>query len=220
MRYRHSRRFLSHTGRARRPLAISLAVAAGILPALAAGQASAGTCVSWSGVQPPSPSTHRNTLSGVAALSPCNAWTVGFTSDGTSGQSLIEHWNGSGWQVVPSPVPAGSTGSELTAVHAVSPSNIWAVGEFNDGSEIRTLILAWKGSAWKIVPSPNPGSANFLSGRRCGIRARCLGGWCLYHGQRKQNPHPALEWLFMEASAERHSGDRRWPDRHADHWSG
>jgi hypothetical protein len=142
----------SHIGRYLGPLAVSMVVAAGTLPAFAANPASAGTCVSWSGVQPPSPSTHRNTLNGVAALSPCNAWAVGFTSDGTSSQSLIEHWNGPGWQVVPSPVP-GSTVSELTAVHAVSPSNIWAVGAYNDGSRFRTLIMRWKGSAWKGVPS-------------------------------------------------------------------
>ena len=69
MSHRHSRRFLTgHTGRARRHLAISLAVAAGILPALAADQ-----------------------LLGVSARSASNLWAVGTYFDGTTEQPLAIH---------------------------------------------------------------------------------------------------------------------------------
>jgi hypothetical protein len=47
---------------------------------------------------------------------------------------------------------------------AVSPTNIWAVGAFSDGSGFQTLILHWNGSKWVHVPSPSPGSSNDLNG--------------------------------------------------------
>ena len=50
---------------------------AGVLTGTIPAAASAATCQSWSGLQPPSPGANGNELSGVAVLSPCNAWTVG-----------------------------------------------------------------------------------------------------------------------------------------------
>jgi hypothetical protein len=46
-------------------------------------------------------------LGGVAVLSPTDAWAVGSYDNGTANQSLTEHWNGTKWQIVPSPDPAG-----------------------------------------------------------------------------------------------------------------
>ena len=36
-----------------------------------------------------------------------------------------------------------------------SASNVWAVGEYFDGSIYKTMIVHWDGSAWTQVPSPN-----------------------------------------------------------------
>jgi hypothetical protein len=138
------------------PAVSVLLLAAGALPALGARAASAGTCASWSGVQPPNAGTVRNALAGVAVLSPCNAWAVGLSSNGPKDMSsLIEHWNGSSWTVTPSAVP-GSVSSGLFGVHAISAADIWAVGGYSDGAAGRTLILHWNGTAWKQVPSPSP----------------------------------------------------------------
>src|SRR5437773_1708168 len=73
-------------------------------------------------------------------------------------QTLIEHWDGSSWTVVPSPSP-GTTGNGLASVNAVSPSNIWAVGAFSASAVDQTLILHWDGTSWAQVPSPSPGSS-------------------------------------------------------------
>src|SRR5437773_178133 len=73
-------------------------------------------------------------------------------------QTLIEHWDGFSWTVVPSPSP-GTTGNGLASVNAVSPSNIWAVGAFSVSAADRTLILHWDGTSWAQVPSPSPGSS-------------------------------------------------------------
>jgi hypothetical protein len=140
------------------PAVSVLLLVAGVLPALGARAAVAGTCVSWSGAQPPNPGTDRDPLAGVAVLSPCDAWAVGLSSSAdTDLNSLIEHWNGSSWTVTPSAVP-GSVTSDLAGVHAISAANIWAVGGYTDASRERTLTLHWNGTAWKQVPSPSVGS--------------------------------------------------------------
>jgi hypothetical protein len=78
-------------------------------------------------------------------------------------QTLVEHWNGSSWKVVPSPNP-GSASNILTGIEANSASDIWAVGGFSNTTpppfqEVQTLVEHWNGSSWKVVPSPNPGSS-------------------------------------------------------------
>ena len=46
---------------------------------------------------------------------------------------------------------------------ATSSTNAWAVGGYSGNGNARTLILRWTGTAWKQVPSPNPGQS-VLSG--------------------------------------------------------
>jgi len=71
-------------------------------------------------------------------------------------QTLIEHWNGSTWSIVPS--PNAGDGGELKAVAAVSASDVWAVGNsLGPGNGVKkTLVEHWDGSAWSVVPSPSP----------------------------------------------------------------
>jgi hypothetical protein len=113
---------------------------------------------SWSIAPSPSPSsTGQNMLNGVAALSATNVWAVGGreASNGAM-QSLIEHWDGSTWKVVPSPSPS-SSGNTLSAISAVSPTDIWAVGWVQSATS-QTLVEHWDGSSWKVVASPSPGT--------------------------------------------------------------
>jgi hypothetical protein len=110
----------------------------------------------------------ENFLNGVAAVSAHDIWAVGSYDNGTADRTLIEHWNGTGWKVVPSP-NLGGPGNEniLAGVVATSASNAWAVGKYSDGTAFQTLLEHWNGYTWKIVPSPNPGGQdvnNALSG--------------------------------------------------------
>ena len=41
-------------------------------------------------------------LDGIVALSASNIWAVGASFGTSTGQALIEHWNGSHWRIVPS----------------------------------------------------------------------------------------------------------------------
>ena len=122
--------------------------------------------VSWSVVSSPSPGSAFNTLTGIDAVSATDIWAAGDLVNTTGpDQTLIEHWNGTSWSVVPSPSP-GSNFNRLRGIEAVSATNIWAVGSFeNMGGPEQTLVEHWDGVSWSVVPSPNPGSAlNRLNG--------------------------------------------------------
>lgn len=100
-----------------------------------------------------------NYLTAVTALAANDVWAVGYNtiSGAATQRTLIEHWDGSAWSVVPSP-NLGSSNNSLLAVTATGSTDVWAVG---DGDNQRqTLVLHWTGSAWAVVASPNPGSYN------------------------------------------------------------
>jgi hypothetical protein len=63
---------------------------------------------------------------------------VGITYGTTASKALIIHWDGSHWRVVPS-ANAGTSGNSLNAVFALSPADIWAVGDYSNGGHNRTL---------------------------------------------------------------------------------
>ncbi len=137
------------------------ALAAHLAASPAAGSPSA--CQGWVGGLPPSPGTSVNQLNAVAVISPCNAWAVGSYASVGGDQTLIEHWNGAAWSVVPSPHP-GTSGSFLDGVRAVSPSSIWAVGAYFSGTSEVDLIVHWNGHKWAQVPGPSPGANPRLTG--------------------------------------------------------
>jgi hypothetical protein len=155
---------------ANRAVRVALAplMLAGVLISIGPDVASASTCVSWTGGQPPNVSSADNELNDVAVLSSCNAWAVGGYFTGAVFQTLIEHWNGTAWKLVPSPDPGGSARSNiLYGVAATSPGNVWAVGYYSSGTAFQTLIVRWNGTSWSQVPSPDPGgtaSPHILNG--------------------------------------------------------
>jgi hypothetical protein len=112
---------------------------------------------SWT--QVPSPNPGRSVLYGAAALSPTDAWAVGFHAPAGVGQrSLILHWDGTSWTQVPAPSPLGATGVMLTRISVVSPTQAWALGSYvprsGPGTPPQTFLLHWDGSTWKRVDTP------------------------------------------------------------------
>ena len=68
------------------------------------------------------------------------------------GQPLIERWNGSAWQIVPSPaLPKDSGGGGWNSVVALSPTDAWAVGSFGWILDSHPMIAHWDGSSWQNV---------------------------------------------------------------------
>lgn len=116
----------------------------------------------WDGIRWASVAHPRQTgfLSGVSAVSANDVWAVGESQvPGVGLQTLIEHWNGRKWSVVPSPNIGPM--DQLRAVTAVSANDVWAVGfaKPTATSAPQTLILHWDGTSWTVVPSPNPAGA-------------------------------------------------------------
>jgi hypothetical protein len=138
----------------------------GVVVGLAAAMvavAPAQAATTWSIVNTPNRSTISNYLNGVAATAPNAAWAVGSSYDTSRAapRTLIERWNGTSWAIVTSP-NATPYYNELYAVDATSSTDAWAVGYANgssgvNGSPRTTLALRWNGSAWSVVPTPNPG---------------------------------------------------------------
>ena len=140
-------------------LAIPLALALLLLQAVpAVGAASASK--SWQVIPTPNVAGVNSALGGVAAISPRDAWAVGYSWDNTTGtsQTLIERWNGTTWSIVKSPNPDPNN-NRLNAVVALSATNAWAVG---------STIEHWNGTAWSVVANPDPGASLFAIAARTG----------------------------------------------------
>jgi hypothetical protein len=73
-------------------------------------------------------------LYGVTAVAANDVWAVGTSStNGYTYVTLVEHWDGTAWQVVSSP---GGDYDSLLDADAVSANDVWAVGSAETGSEI------------------------------------------------------------------------------------
>ena len=115
----------------------------------------------WSIVGHPQPGARRDLLWGASALTTSDVWAVG-AQVGANGrfETLIEHFDGQRWSVVPSPNP-GRSGNNLYAVSAVEADDVWAVGQQNGASgPDQALIEHWDGTRWSVVPSPTHGGAS------------------------------------------------------------
>jgi hypothetical protein len=105
-------------------------------------------------------------LNATAAVASNDVWAVGTIGSGATisaiqnSEPLIEHFNGTSWSVVKSPLP--KFGGELNGVAVVASNNVWAVGQMNSTSTAGgfpitiPLIEHWNGTQWSIVASPNP----------------------------------------------------------------
>jgi hypothetical protein len=127
---------------------------------------------SWSKVTSPNPGgassgSETSVLNGVSARSAADAWAVGYYINPTTGaeETLVLHWNGTGWSKVASPNPAGTSSGDdnaLNGVSAASSSDAWAVGFYKNPTThaFETLVLHWNGTNWGKVVSPNPGGTS------------------------------------------------------------
>ncbi len=114
-----------------------------------------------------------------AGTSARDVWAVGHTAVG-NGQTLIAHWNGGGWGIVPSPSPGSF--AYLSGVAAPATSDAWAVGTASSaplGSASagqQALILHWDGVRWTQVAVPALGS---LAGLRAVAATSASNAWAV-----------------------------------------
>ncbi len=112
------------------------------------------------------PAQTANDLLAVTSTTTGDAWAVGWYQAGTSTsplpQTLIEHFDGTSWSVVPSPDQLNANGvatsNELVAVSADSVTDVWAVGWYVDvnayGYPVDQLLVEhYNGTAWSLAPA-------------------------------------------------------------------
>ncbi len=101
----------------------------------------------------PGPPTALSLLAAVAAVAPDDVWAVGSYRYPAGGGTVIVHWDGARWRVVPSPIlPPDSV---LAGIATASARDIWAVGG--------AVIAHWDGTAWRLVSGPDGGDAAALT---------------------------------------------------------
>jgi hypothetical protein len=126
----------------------------------AVSHTAAAQALTWSVV--PSPNReinghiHSNKLYGISCPSADSCIAVGYAAAGGL-KTLAETWNGTAWSIAPSPnrLAVGN----LLGVSCLSATDCTAVGASRptrDSTQSRTLIETWNGTAWSLVPSPNP----------------------------------------------------------------
>jgi hypothetical protein len=130
----------------------------GTSPLAALGHHFDGTA--WTAYSLPNVGAQQNVLLGVSMPAPEKAWAVGYYESGRFVQStLIEHFSGGAWSVVPSPSPS-RTQNILYGVAAISDTDVWAVGAQADASGTwHTLTEHWDGSSWSVVPAVDVGAS-------------------------------------------------------------
>jgi hypothetical protein len=144
---------------------------------------SGGLVEHWDGTRwliASTPGSSAETLNAVAGTGPDDVWVAGSMNLGApppAGDStFFEHFNGTSWRAVPG--PAGNFSAdpvEVTALAALSPSDVWAVGTQNpEGSgEPGSLNMAahWNGKTWTLVPTPDLGNSVSQADEPTGVTA-------------------------------------------------
>jgi hypothetical protein len=119
--------------------------------------------LAWTLLETPNVGANGDWLNGVAAVSPSEAWAVGYTAGDPAtytSTTLVEHWTGSAWSVVPSPNPSSDPlygANQLNDVRAFAPNDVWAAGWQWAPSGSAPLIERWDGRRWRVSKTPNAG---------------------------------------------------------------
>jgi hypothetical protein len=134
---------------------------------------------SWK-IQPtPNPATlGSGFLGGVSCTSASACTAVGSYLNTSTNQNvtLAERWDGTSWQIQPTPNPANATnGSVLGAVSCSAPDACTAVGQYTTPDTFLPFAEAWNGTTWTVQTTPfKGGSAGYLDGVSCASPGDCV----------------------------------------------
>jgi hypothetical protein len=144
---------------------------------------------------------------GISTISATDIWIVGNIVDATRvSQELIEHWNGTIWQLVPQP-QNNSTYHNVTlnSVTAVAANDVWAVGAgYFTGDESVSgasgLIEHWDGQKWSYIPINGPESrSNDL------VSIKAISPTNIWAAGSFVNPNTRLDGAYMQ-----HWNGKQW----------
>lgn len=138
----------------------------------------------WKVEPTPNPArTGEVQLLGISCTSPAACTAVGFSQQGQKLRdqlTLVESWNGRHWKIEPTPNPAGSPDTQLTAVSCTSLTACTAVGWQSVGNTEAPLAETWNGQKWAMRKTPMAASSRGgqLLGVSCTSAAACTAvGW-------------------------------------------
>jgi hypothetical protein len=90
------------------------------------------------------PGSTGGVLFSVSAVSPRNVWAVGANYAtgpySTPSGTLVEHWDGTRWNAMPSPDGAAGAFNQLSAV-TTGGANVWVAGDYANSSRAQDLTL-------------------------------------------------------------------------------
>jgi hypothetical protein len=97
-------------------------------------------------------------LKGVAALSARDVWVVGAFGhpENFTQRTFLAHWNGRSWRRAfraEAAAQGRNGGRALEDVVALSPGDVWAVGEYKPVELGPPLIMHWNGKSWRVTPA-------------------------------------------------------------------
>ena len=131
----------------------------------------------WSQVSAPKlgNSSSIEQLYGVTCTARTACVAVGSIGNGNAGTALIESWDGRDWSVTSTLSPTTAQNVQLNAVACLSPSSCTAVGSYNVGTGVQSLIESSSGGKWSLVSSPTVRTAEFdsLFALACPSPGRC-----------------------------------------------
>jgi hypothetical protein len=118
-----------------------------------------------------------STLTGVADISPNNAWAVGSITTLTvtesplsfneTTQAVIQHWDGTAWSVFPGATFAAGDAAAFFGITATSASDVWVVGNLlsNGNTLLNFLFEHWNGNTWTptVIPVSSPEGAFLMA---------------------------------------------------------
>jgi N-acetylneuraminic acid mutarotase len=129
----------------------------------------------WNVVTTPDTNNRTNSLLDVTCTSASDCWAVGDAEDTSNFilYTLIEHWDGSAWTIVPSPNP--TSWDSLQSVSCPNANDCWAVGYQDTDYATQTLIVHWDGQSWTAIPSPDTSAAeaNLFNDVACASASEC-----------------------------------------------
>jgi hypothetical protein len=75
---------------------------------------------------------------------------------GGAAGSMIQMWDGTRWQVSPTPDVFTKTSTNVWTVGGSGPDDVWAAGRILRKGSVKLLVLHFDGAAWTRSPAPMP----------------------------------------------------------------
>jgi hypothetical protein len=113
---------------------------------------------SWTTVPSPNEGISVDYMSSVSVAAPDDVWVAGYHIEvigfDQPYQTTTWHFDGTAWSLVDAP-DVNTLNNYLRGVVTTPGGGAVAVGFWDTGNELRTLIERWNGSSWTIMASPN-----------------------------------------------------------------